>query len=275
MEWYWHPVTWSPTYGFYSEEAALTATGLGMMGGLALGQVLAPHVEISGSDIGLMTLGGAWGATVAGQAEGFPGTGYLVGAGLGTLLGYGLATPLELGGDVVVGGHVGLACGTAAGLGAGWVVGDRLGLGPWNSWNLIHGSIAIAGTAGMGLGAYLAWRNPAGISADDVMLGGVAVGWASWQTIGWWNQAGRPASTRGLNVLIPAAVGSIAALTAPRTDISWTDTTGAASLGLWGAYLGAVGAGLADADDALPPALVLSDIGLGVGILLNSPRVDA
>ena len=100
-----------------------------------------------------------------------------------------------------------------AGLGAGWMAGEQLRLGWWKSWNLIRGSIAVGGTAGMGLGAYLAWRNPASISVDDVVLGGVSAGWAGWRTMGWWTHAGQSASIRGLSALIPAAVGSVAVLT--------------------------------------------------------------
>jgi len=275
MEWFWHPLTWTPTYGSYSEEPAMVATGLGMAGGWALGQVVAPHVDVSGGDIGLMSLSGTWAAVVAGQLEGFPTTGYFAGAGLGTLLGYGLATPLELGGDVVFGGYVGLTSGSLAGLGAAAVVADVRQMSAWSRWALIRASVAAAGTVGMGLGGYVAWLNPVPIRANDVALGAVAAGWAGWQTVGWQTVAGRPASTRGLNTLIPAVVGSAVALTSPRIDVNGERSLGAASLGLWGAYLGAAGADLADTGAGLPAALVLSNIGLGAGALIMSPAVDA
>ncbi|MFH1469454.1 MAG: HEAT repeat domain-containing protein [Pseudomonadota bacterium] len=84
-------------------HAAQISTGLGLAGGFAAGQLLAPRVDLSGSDIGMMTLGATWGGFAGGLLLGVDSDGETVatGLGLGALTAYGLANPMELGGDAV------------------------------------------------------------------------------------------------------------------------------------------------------------------------------
>jgi len=255
------------------------ATGLGLAGGLAAGHVFAPRVDLSGSDIGHMTLSATWGGLTGGllAVDDSGGASLYTGVGVGTLLGYGLANPMELGGDAVFTGYMGLGYGSMVGLGGGLLFEEVLKDLPSGGEGLLKAAVWTTGTAGMGVGSYLAWKNPNGIKANDLIFTGLATGWAGWQTTGWWSYADAPGATVGLNALVPATVGSVAAIASPRIDIGVSDTLSATSLGLWGTYLGLVGSALADADEdqTLLGTLIASDVGLGTGILLMSPVVDA
>ncbi len=255
------------------------ATGLGLAGGLAVGHVVAPRVDLTGSDIGQMTLGATWGGVSGGllAADESEGMSVWSGMGLGTLLGYGLATPMELGGDAVFTGYVGLGYGSMVGLGAGMVTGELFDIPDDVGEPSLKATVWATGTAGMGLGSYLAWKNPEPVKFNDLVFTGLGTGWAAWQTTGWWSYANAPEASAGLNALVPATVGSVAAIASPRIDINVGDTLSATSLGLWGTYLGLTGSYLADieGEDALMVTLISSDVGLGTGILLMSPIVDA
>jgi hypothetical protein len=280
------PVIHTDEWGSWEEpdwekanRAAQIATGLGLAGGLAVGHMVAPRVDLSGSDIGQMTLGATWGGfsgglLAAGESDGVS---IFTGVGAGTLLGYGMADRMELGGDAVFTGYMGLGYGSMVGLGGGLLFEEALEDLPGSGEGLLKATVWTTGTAGMGLGSYLAWKNPAPIRFNDVIFTGLGTGWAAWQTTGWWSLADGPQATAGLNALVPAAVGSVSAIASPRIDIGVGDTLSATSLGLWGLYLGFVGSALADADgdQTLMATLVASDIGLGTGILLMSPAVDA
>ncbi len=270
---------WGPSDRNARYQATQLATGLGLAGGLAAGHVVAPHVQLSGSDIGHMTLGGVWGGFTGGLALGRDSDGMSVpmGAGLGVLGGYALANPMELGGDAVFTGYSGMAYGSMVGLGGGLLFGEVFEFGPDTGETLLKSVVWVGGSAGMGLGSYLAWRNPAAIRGNDVVFTVLGTGWASWQTTGWWDLLDGSDETLGLNFLVPAVVGSASALASPRIDIGVGDTLSASSLGLWGAYLGVAGAVLGDAseDDTWMAALIASDVGLGAGVLLMSPVVDA
>ena len=281
-----NPVTKSDQWSSWEEpdwdktnRATQVATGLGLAGGLAVGHLVAPRVDLSGSDIGQMTLGATWGGfsgalLAADESEGMS---LWSGIGAGTLLGYGLADRMELGGDAVFTGYVGLGYGSMVGLGGGLLFEEALKDLPGSGEGLLKATVWTTGSAGMGLGSYLAWKNPAGVEANDLIFTGLSTGWAAWQTTGWWSWADGPRASAGLNALVPATVGSVAAIASPRIDIGVGDTLSATSLGLWGLYLGFVGSALADAngDDTLMATLVASDVGLGTGILLMSPLVDA
>ncbi len=262
-----------------ASQAAFLGTGLGFAGGLAVGHWVAPNVELSGSDIGHMTLGGTWGGFSGGLLawDDSDSSSFWAGIGLGTLGGYGLANPMELGGDAVFTGYMGLGYGSMVGLGVGMVADNWLDVSDSTGNSLLRATVWTTGTTGMGLGSYLAWKNPNGIAANDLVFTGLATGWAAWQTTGWWSFAGEHHQTAGLNALVPATVGSVAAIASPRIDINVGDTLSATSLGLWGTYLGLVGSTLADAngDETLGVTLIASDIGLGAGVLLMSPVVDA
>jgi hypothetical protein len=270
----WSEVDWGKV-----TRSTQIATGLGLAGGLAAGHYIAPRVELSGSDIGHMTLSGVWGGFSGGllAADESEGRSLFAGVGAGTLLGYGLANPMELGGDAVFTGYAGLGYGSMVGLGASMVADNWIDLSQDTGEGLTKGVVWVTGTAGMGLGSYQAWKNPNGIRFNDVVFTGLATSWATWQTTGWWNYADQPQETLGMNFLVPAAIGSAAAIGSPHIDIGVGDTLSATSLGLWGTYLGLAGSALADADgdETLLATLVVSDIGLGAGVLLMSPLVDA
>ncbi len=265
--------------GWADEDVAPAATGLGLAGGLAVGHFVAPRVHLTGSDVGQMTLGGIYGGFAGALILGDDSEGLTMwtGLGLGTMAGYGLAEPLEMGGDAVFTGYAGLTYGIMVGLGGGLLLGEVIEIEQDTGESLLKGAALLGGTAGTGLGSYLAWKNPAGIKANDVIFTGLGTGWAQWQTTGWWFYADKPQGSAGVNALVPAAVGSAAAIASPRIDIGVGDTLSATSLGLWGAYVGGVGSLLADADgdQTLLATLVASDVGLGTGILLMSPVVDA
>jgi hypothetical protein len=252
------------------------ATGLGLVGGFAAGEALAPHVDLTGSDIGMMTLGSVWGGEIGGLVLGGDSHGETVptGAGLGALTAYGLATPMELGGDAVFTGYVGLGYGSMVGLGGGLLLGEVIDVPGDTGKSLLKTAVGVGGTAGMGLGSFLAHRNPAGIRGNDVVFTVLTTGWATWQAAGWVEYADNE-HVLGLIPLVPAAVGTASAIASPKIDIGVGDTLAATSLGCWGVYLGAVGGTLADTQEPLLPTLIASDVGLGAGVALLSPLVDA
>jgi hypothetical protein len=270
----WYEPDWEKV-----QRSSQLATGLGLAGGLAAGHLVSPRVALSGSDIGQMTLGATWGGFSGGllAADRTDGMSVWSGIGMGTLLGYGLAEPMELGGDAVFTGYMGLGYGSMVGLGVSALAGEIWEVPQSVAEDSTKATVWVTGSAGMGLGSWLAWKNPEPLKANDIIFTGLGTGWAVWQTTGWWIYAHEPDATQGLNFLVPAAVGSTAAIASPHIDINVGDTLSATSLGLWGTYLGLVGSALADADSdqALLATLVASDIGLGTGVLLMSPAVDA
>ncbi|MFH1469453.1 MAG: hypothetical protein ABIO70_34020 [Pseudomonadota bacterium] len=160
------------------------------------------------------------------------------------------------------------------GLGSGLLLGEVIDMSGDTGETLLKTAVGVGGTAGMGLGSYLAHRNPEGIRGNDVVFTVLATGWGMWQSGGWVEYADND-DVIGLVPLVPAVVGAASALASPAIDVGVGDTLAATSLGCWGIYLGSVGGVLADAREPLLPTLIASDVGLGAGVLLMSPLVDA
>ncbi len=261
------------TTGGDPERGISLSWGLGLLLGIGAGQAVAPHVDLTGGDIGQMTLGATYGGFAGGLLGGdeIGGFSLWTGAGAGTMAAYGLAVPLELGGDAVFCGYAGLGLGSMVGLGTGMLISDLTATELYRAEDAPRFAALIGGSAGLGLAVPLAMRNPNGVRANDVVFTSLVTGWTVWQNTGWGYQLETDEKWMGMNFLVPAAVGSAAALASPAVDITVGKTLAASSLGLWGAYGGAVAADLAGSSDALAWSLVASDVGLGAGVLLLSP----
>ncbi len=255
-----------------------TFAGFGMLGGMVAGHLAAPHVDLTRNDAGWMALTTTWG-TVAGSLvpvgdrsrESLP----FVGLAGGYLAGYALADAVEIPGDVTTGAFAGLAFGSFAGWGAGALLPDPDGRTTWVERQTVSAIALAGGTAGAVAGGWLARRDPAGVRADDVVLSSLTSAWTLWQSTGWWIVAERPSATFGLVPLVPSVAGAAVAVASPALDVDVERTLPALSLGLWGVYVGAATAVLADAEEPLAWSLTGSDLGLGLGVLLMSPLVDA
>lgn len=252
-------------------DGPLLAAGLGLAGGSVVGHLVAPHVDLSGHDAGLVGLGSLWGGAVGtlvpiGSAErnALPATGLAVGG----LLGYGLAAPLDVPWDQQIAAGAGLAYGGAFGAGLGLL------LDPNAEHQVPQGTALGLGTAGMVGGAVLARLDPEPVDDRDVVFVGLVTGWSTWQAVGWAVAVQSTADQAGWFVLAPAALGATAALASPEVDVPVPEGIAATSLGLWGAYVGGVAAELAEADP-LVWSLVGSDVGLAGGSVLLSPMIGA
>lgn len=254
------------------EETLELVIGLGIAGGMVGGDLLAPRVDLSGRDFGLIALSSTWGIMAGGLVPigsrdrlGLPWTGFA----LSGLVGYGLSEPLDLGGDVIFGGFTGLGYGSLMGVGVGALI-------DLHDYDIIKASTLIGGSLGLGAGSLLAWENPAGVQANDVVLTASTTAWATWQIVGWFTVVDSPnTDLAGLTPLIPASVGALTAIASPKLDIGVERSLPTLSLGLWGAYAGASLGVLTRAREPLAWSLVASDLGLGAGALLMSPLIDA
>ena len=250
------------------------ATGLGLAVGTAAGQFVAPRVDLRGGDFALIGM-----TTVYGAAAGAllpvetPRTrlGWLpVGtAGLGLLTGYGIAANVDSRPKIGVMGTVGFAFG-AAGVG-----GLAILTGGDGDERELRGLMLAGGTVGLAAGTWTAWRNPQPLQLEDGLLVGAGAAWATWQAVGWTAASRAPYPvTTGVTLLAPSLVGAGLALATPIIDAPVPTTLAATSLGLWGGYVALVGAEVSGTKP-LVPALIGSNIGLGIGILAVSPLVSA
>lgn len=250
------------------QDPPALAAGLALTGGLAVGHAVAPGIDVSVADLGLIGVASGYGAAFGAlvplrgrSALGLPITTLSTGA----VLGYALAGPVEAPADVLFGAAAGGTYGGVFGAGVGMLVDidDR---------DVVTGSGLAGATLGLGVGAAVAARDPDPIDDRDLVLTGLATGWATWQAIGWgtWSQ-GDP-SLAGLLVMAPPAVGIATGLISPVTDVPVTHSMMSGSLGVWGAYLGGVSSELVGGDTLLW-TLVGSDAALAGGSLLLSPLV--
>ncbi len=260
------------------EGAVDLAAGIGFVAGDVIGQLAAPHVKLSTADGVMITLAASYGFTAGllaprGGADRWPLP--FAGAGAGALAAYALAAPVELEPDVVGGA----ALGVALGAGLGW--GGGLLLDPDDSTELPEIGTLVGATGGVLVGGVLASRNKNPPEWSDGVAIVVATGFAGAQTAGWVQvrrDAGRPVSNAPL-LLVPSVVGAVAAVSTSHLDIPATSSFAAVSLGLVGGYVAGVTNELAVPGDRgdrrwLPSALVGSGVGLGVGAVVMSPRVN-
>lgn len=252
----------------------LLATGLGLLGGAAVGHAVAPGIAVSRDDALMMGLAGIYGtyvgavAPVPADRRGLPMTGLAAGA----LGGYALSGFVDPRSDVTAGGAAGLSYGAVFGAGLGMVV-DPLDA---SSGDAIRGLSLSAGTLGLVGGAWAAARNPEPVNSQDVVLVSLVTGWSTWQAVGWYGRLLTPPWVDGLFVMAPPALGAATAAATPWLDVPVSYSFGGLSMGLWGAYLGGVTARLVDArgSEVLPYVLVGSDLGLAAGIALAAPPLS-
>lgn len=264
--------------GITGDEGAVDlAAGIGFVAGDMIGQVAAPHVKLSTADGVMISLAASYGFTAGllaprGDRDRWPLP--FAGAGAGALAAYALAAPVELEPDVVGGATLGVVFGA----GLGW--GGGLLLDPDDSTELPEVATLAGATGGVLLGGILASRNPNPPEWSDGVVIVLATGFAGAQTAGWVeviDPSGVPFAAPVL--LVPSVVGAVAAVSTPHLDIPATSSFAAVSLGLVGGYVGGVTGQLAVPDERgdrrwLPYALVGSDLGLGIGAVAMSPRVN-
>lgn len=250
-------------------SARLLATGLGLGLGSVGGHLIAPQVDLTPEDAGLIALSSAWGlgATwLVPIGESDRSTLPLLGASAGGLIGYGLAAPLDVPVDVQAASWAGGVYGGVLGLGLGLTI-DPASDAP-------RAMAMGLGTAGMLTGAGFAVLDPEPLDDRDVVLVGLSTAWATWQSAGWALVLHADTRQVGPFVMFPAVVGAGMAIASPVVDVSVPQSSAATSVGLWGAYTGGVAAELTD-NDVLLWALVGGDLGLAGGAVLMSPVVGA
>lgn len=257
----------------YAEEATV-ASGAGMLGGLVIGHAVAPHVDLDGAGLVLVGLGGSWGLASglslpfnrlrAQSALPF------LGLSAGALTGYGLAPALDPQADTLTGGFAGLGYGLAGGFGLGLLLdaehveSSQLGA-------------LVGGSTGMVAGYLLTHQNPTGVRVDDSILTAIVTGFTLAQTAGWVEVTPHATRAEGLNTLIPAVVGAGTAVASPLLEVDVGQTLAATSLSLWGGYMGGAVAELTDrtGDDWGRSLLIGTDVGMGAGILVMAPPLNA
>ena len=172
----------------------------------------------------------------------------------------------------------GATLGVAFGAGLGW--GGGLLLDPDDSSELPEVATLAGATGGVLLGGILAARNPNPPEWSDGVVIVLATGFAGAQTVGWVEVVDPNRSALGAPVLlVPSVVGAVAAVSTPHLDIPATSSFAAVSLGLVGGYVAGATGQLVVSEERgerrwLPYALVGSDLGLGIGAVAMSPRVN-
>jgi len=244
--------------------------GVGVALGTIGGHLAAPHIQLSGWDGGMVVVSSAYGLaygslipTGDGFRQGLPSLGLATGA----LTGYGLAASLEPEPDVLLGAVSGGAFGGFFGAGIAQMAVPR-------DQQIVDASALVGVTGGLAAGAYFSHVNPDPIDDRDIVLTAMTTSWAAGQTAGWAIYADANATAPGALYVIPSATGAAFAALSGTLDIPVTHSSAAASLGLWGAYVGGVSAELIR-EDPLLFSLVGSDVGLAAGAAVMSPLVGA
>lgn len=249
------------------------AAGIGVLGGAAAGHLTAPSVDLEARDWGTIALATGFGAAatalvpLSDPADRAPLVG--LGVGVGSLVGYGLAAPLDLPADIQGAAWAGGLYGGVFGAGAGMLY-DPESAAP------AYGAL-VGATAGMIGAGGLARLDPEPLDDRDIVLVGLTTAWVGGQAAGWATVA-QPANPRqnGWFLVVPAAVAGGVAAATPVVDIPVPQSMAATSVGLWGAYVGGVSAELTqNRDRSLGWSLVGANIGLGTGALAMSPVVGA
>ncbi|MBN2798680.1 MAG: HEAT repeat domain-containing protein [Deltaproteobacteria bacterium] len=249
--------------------------GAGMALGTVAGHLYTPRANLTGDDWSMITLAAGYGLYAGAVAPLSPSVdqGSLPWAtgNAAALLAYGLSPQVDMPRDITLSALTGLGYGAVGGALLGVVVAPDDG-------SLQQAMSLALGTGAMAAGGYAAWRTEGDIQPNDAVLTGLVTGWSTWQAMGWAYvlQADDPQEVSGAG-LVPVVLGGATALATPKADIQFSHSLSAASLGLWGAYLGSVGGILADGsgEQVVGSALVVSDVGLLGGALLMSPRVGA
>lgn len=241
--------------------------GIGVLAGAVLGHAVAPHVRIEPEGVAVIGGAAAVGAAVGGLAQGpSPEAPWIAASAAGGAWAGAALVATGLPPDTLLGSSVGGAYGGALGSG--------LALSLDADRGLVTGLGLGAGAAGVLVGGALAAADPEPVDDRDAVLVGLATGWAAWQVAGWSAVGGRALTGRRLGpvLALPALVGSVTTVVARDVDVGVPQALAATSLGLWGGWLGGTGAELAGVQP-LPAALVVSNVGLLGGVLLQSPEV--
>ena len=261
-----HIQTNRPDYTRTADTSGELVAGAALVGGLLVGHQVAPQVDLERGDRLLMALATGYGALAGGtvplgsrERYGLTWTGL----GLGGLVGYGVAS------------HVNVYPSTLALGGGGLLLGGLGGLSASMLADLPSDQVRLATLGGgtLGMVGGLAWghRRPRLPSSDDMVLSSVATGWAAWQAIGWVQYTGTQATAGPLMVLGPTAVGLATITAAPLWSVPPSHTLAVAATGTLGAYAGlALSRGLEPDEPILLP-LVLSDAGLLASAALLAP----
>jgi len=248
------------------EDDLATVAGVTTLGAFAGAAAGAPEVDLEGSDAGFVALGTTWGALVGGfvplgdtRRRGLP----VATAGLAGI-GAWAASPLyQRPPDELLGGWVGLGAGSAFGSGMVLLT-DPVGSAGMGA--------VLGGTGGIAAGLVLANRDPAGVDGTDLLWGGLGTGWVAWQTMGWMSYTD-PLASEGIALTTIGAAASAAAIGSRWAEVPYSSSLTMASTAVWGTYVGAAVAGLADADQ-LQGALIGGDVGLLAGSLTLVPSIE-
>lgn len=262
--------TTSSAYGFVTNGRGRdgdVVAGAATLGGFALASTVAPRVDLRGDDIGFVLLGTGWGAVVGGfvplpdgqQRGALP----VTTGGVAGLASWGLAPLYQRGGDELLGGWVGLGTGTTVGAGVELLANGGTGAG----WGPVAG-----GTGGAISGVLLANADPGAVDGSDLVWGGLATGWVTWQTLGWLGVV-QPENRTGIALTTIGGAGAASAVASRWTRVPYAASLTMGSTALWGTYIGAAAAEISGGD-VMEAALVGGDIGLGVGSVALIPRLQ-
>ncbi|NCG21500.1 MAG: hypothetical protein GWP91_21010, partial [Rhodobacterales bacterium] len=245
-------------------------SGLALGTGTLVGHTVAPWVDLTPEDTGLLLLGtgygAAFGALLPVDSQSPAGLA-LLGGSAGGLLAYGVASQTELGWDAQFASWAGGIYGGVFGSGAGLLIDST-------DPKVVKGATLTGTSLGMAVGGWQAWIDPDPIDDRDAVLVGLTTGWTTWQSIGWAQYTQPTQNQVGVYLMIPPAIGAATAIVSPLVDVPAAHATAATSVGVWGAYIGGASAQIIQSN-ALLWSLVGSNIGLAGGGLMMSPLVGA
>ena len=245
-------------------------SGVALGTGTIVGHTVAPFVDLTPEDTGLMVLGAgygtAFGALLPIDSQNPAGLA-LLGGSTGGLLAYGVASQTEFGRDVQFASWAGGIYGGVFGSGAGLLIDS-------DDLKIVKGAALTGTSLGMAVGGWQAWADPDPIDDRDAVLVGLTTGWATWQSVGWAQRTQPTQQQVGVYLMIPPAIGAATAMASPLFDVPAAHAAAATSVGVWGAYVGGTSAQIVDSDTLLW-SLVGSNIGLAGGGLMMSPLVGA
>lgn len=270
-------------YGFFSQGRGSMGTsstaprnetiaGFATLGSFAGASIASPNVDLRGTDLGFVALGTTWGAVVGGWLPLPPRTDRnalpVMTGGVAGLTAWSLAPAYDRPGDELLGGFLGLGFGTTIGAGI-----SELAAPGWESPASGWGPVAGA-TGGMIAGIGLANLDPGTVDGSDLLWGGLATGWVTWQTTGWIGlDKSRDRDYRGVAVTVVGATGTACGVASRWTRVPYSASLTMASTALWGTYIGAATAQISHRDP-LQAALIGGDIGVGVGAISLVPNLQ-
>ena len=244
---------------------AALAGGAGLATGAIVGHLASPGFTVP-ADLGSVGVGAALGLAAAALAPAErPVAGALAGALAGAAAGGAVGAWADPPPDLLLGGVVGAGLGGMLGAGAGLAGGASPGLRSALG--------ATGGTTGLLAGTAVALIDPDPLDDRDAAFGGTAAAWAGWNA-GAAAALARAPTERAAGAVLVSAAGVAVAASAGNAlvDVPVPQTLCAASLGIWGGYVGYQAGDLAGVDPLLV-ALPTSDLGLVLGGVLVSPLV--